>query len=197
MAENFDGQAIGAGAAGRKAMMQVLRTNRWALALADLSLLMLGFVILSFAHPEPPEDRQSANNQEAIPPTEQDARNYDWPVSALFEPREAMLTPAGQEQAKLVAAASAKRAGRINLSIRGKANGSARLDHWELSAARMAAFARALTHRGVEEAAIIFGRQYDAEDEGAQRLIVAITDHSRSVVSANGTRLAAKRQDIN
>lgn len=173
--------------------MQLLRTNRWSLAFADLSLLMLGFVILSFVHPVPPPDNQSAANQSAdnreiSAPSE----NFKWAASALFEPREAMLTSAGKEKAKQVAGAIGVGPVRINLSITGRASASARLDEWELSAARMAAFARALRAMGADELTIAFGGQSEVMDSEPQRLIISITRPPHRIASANGTGLASK-----
>lgn len=168
--------------------MQLARANRWSLAFADLSLLMLGFIVLSFVHPVPPADNQSADDEAVSLPS----ASFEWKASTLFEPREAMLTSAGKEKAKKVAGAIGARPAGINLSVTGSASASARLDQWELSAARMAAFARALKTAGADDAAIAFGGQGAVIDSEPQRLIISITRPPDHIASANGTSLASK-----
>lgn len=168
--------------------MQLGRANRWSLAFADLSLLMLGFIALSFVHPVPAPDNQSAGDEEVSPPSE----NFEWKTAILFEPGEAMLTTAGKEKAKQVAGMIKQRPVQISLSVAGRASASARLDQWELSAARMAAFARALKAAGVDETAIVMGGQNRVMTNEPQSLIIAITHDADLVAPANGTALASQ-----
>lgn len=168
--------------------MQLARANRWSLAFADLSLLMLGFIVLSFVHPVPAVDNQLADNEEVSPPS----ASFEWKASVLFEPREAMLTMMGKEKAKEVVRAIGARPAQISLSVTGSASASARLDQWELSAARMAAFARALKAAGADDTAIAFGGQGEVIDNEPQRLIISMTRPLHPIASVNGTGLASK-----
>ncbi len=165
--------------------MRLIPANRWSLAFADLTLLMLGFVVLSFVRPAPPTDRVDADvNLPAI--------EFAWPASVLFEPREAMLTAIGREKASEVAGAAGTGARQINVSMTGRSDASVRLDQWELSAARMAAFARGLKASGVDESAIVIGGQSQVIDDEPQHLIATIRTSSSVVAPANGTALASQ-----
>lgn len=163
--------------------MQLKPANRWSLAFADLSLLMLGFIVLSFVQPAVSVDKAEVD----LPAIE-----YDGKTAMLFEPGEAMLTIAGREKASEVAQAMDASTFQISLSMAGSSGASTRLDQWELSAARMAAFARALTAAGVDEAAILIGKQSRANTKEPQRLIIAITPSTNSVAPTNGTALASQ-----
>ncbi|QTD56490.1 hypothetical protein [Parasphingorhabdus cellanae] len=159
------------------------RANRWSLAFADLSLLMLGFVVLSFVRPE---------NFADVAEIKAPSKKFEWPTASLYESSEAMLTATGKEKAKAVAGSANERASRVILSITGSAAGSARLDAWELSAARMASFARALKAEGVEESAIIFGERGQSDDDTPQQLIVSIQHNHSNIAAADGTGLASR-----
>ncbi len=164
--------------------MSVNHTNRWSLAFADLSLLMLGFVVLSFVRPATFAD---------VAATEAPSKKFEWATASLFESSEAMLTMMGKEKAKAVARSMDGRSDRIILSITGGAHASARLDAWELSAARMASFARALKANGVKDSAITFGEQNQIDSHAPQQLIVSITyDHPNSM-AADGTGFASQK----
>ncbi len=163
--------------------MLVNRANRWCLAFADLSLLMLGFVVLSFSRPSTVTDVASI----AAP-----SKKYEWPTASLFEPSEAMLTMTGKEKAKVVANSIDERSDRITLSINGDAQASARLDAWELSAARMASFARALKDNGVEDFAITFGEQNQIDNHAPQQLIVSVGYDLPNITAADGTGFASQ-----
>lgn len=164
--------------------MRLMPANRWSLAFADLSLLMLGFVILSFVRPEP-----SSDDLDAASPTV----TFEWAASALFEPREAMLTATGRARAREAAQAVDTDMDHIRISVKGRSNGSTRLDFWELSAARMAAFARALKAAGLAQTAITFGEQGRLADGEPQHLIITIIrDPARRFV-ADGTGLASQK----
>jgi len=162
--------------------MRLMPANRWSLAFADLSLLMLGFVILSFVRPEPSSDPIAAD-----PPS----IKFEWTASSLFEPREAMLTATGRAKASEVAQVIDADTDHIRLSVKGSSDGSTRLDHWELSAARMAAFGRALKAAGVHQTDIMFGEQGRAADGEPQHLIITITRDPARRVAADGTGLAS------
>lgn len=172
--------------------MRLVRANRWSLAFADLSLLMLGFVVLSFVHPRAPEGQSPDSEAPESPKDAVPLESFTWSSASLFEPQEAMLTPAGREKAREVARTMGDRPVGITLSVAGQAGGSARLDQWELAAARMASFARALRAEGVDDAAITFRGQHPERSDEQQSLILTISVQPRQSEPPNGTGLASQ-----
>lgn len=162
--------------------MTVKRTNRWSLAFADLSLLMMGFVVLSFVRPETFTDAAEASIPLEI---------FEWPTASLFESNEAMLSKSGRQRARSVALVVRERSARVELSISGHAPVSARLDQWELSSARMASFARGLKVEGVADRAIRFGGQDAGENDAPQRLIISIWPRTDNIKTGHGTGFAS------
>ncbi len=121
---------------------------RWALSLADIMMLLLGFFVLLQAG----KTADVAAGARAAFATEPQARALlDVEAGALFEPGEARLrAEARQRLAGIgVAAAQAKRA--VIVESHGRDPGARRFDAWELSAARAAALARALSEAGLSE----------------------------------------------
>ncbi|WP_343758070.1 hypothetical protein [Parasphingorhabdus litoris] len=148
--------------------MKMQRADRWSLAFADLSLLMLGLIVLSFVHPASVAE---------VSKTDVPSRAFEWTTASLFESNEAMLTSAGKEKVSLVIASLSERPKEVTLSITGNSESSARLDEWELSSARMASFARSLKANGLEGSAIVFGEQRRLNNESPQQLIVSVRYH--------------------
>jgi len=121
--------------------MRVGAAPRWAVSFADLGLLLLGcFVMLHAMQSAPSTPQPSAAR-------EQDAGTL---ISAgeLFEPGEARLTDAGRERLREVAHGYREGA---RLVSRGAGEGGARLDRFELSAARTTAVARMLAEGGLPQ----------------------------------------------
>ena len=137
------------------------RNARWAVSFADLCLLLLGFLLILQAKPEPKE--LATGMRAAFAPSRPSATAK---AATLFEPGEAILTEAGQR----FAADFARSAGTapILVSSAGTDGGAARFDGWELAAARAAALARALVATGVPEGRILL--QMDRSTGGGQRL---------------------------
>lgn len=135
---------------------------RWAVSFADLGLLLIGcFVMLHALDMAQPK----AGAPAAPSAPERVAQLFR--AQALFEPGEARLLPAA---VPTLQAEGRRWAGRpIRIVSRGAAEGSVRLDRFELAAARSAAVARALRDGGVREGDIEI-RVEAAEADEAQTL---------------------------
>lgn len=118
---------------------------RWAISFADLGLVLMGcFVMLSAMEASRPRAEAGA------PRPALTARLAEtWQAADLFEPGEARLTETAR--ADLRAAGSRWAGRRLRIVSHGAGEGSARLDRFELAAARSAAVARALHEGGVAE----------------------------------------------
>lgn len=110
------------------------RARRWAVSFADLSLLIACTLMLGWR----PGAADPQRAQAAV-----EASLLELPTAALFVDGEAMLSDAAVDA--LAAARAAIASGeRVKLSVGAGTAGSARLDAWELAAARTAALARQL-----------------------------------------------------
>lgn len=149
-------------------------SQRWVMSFADLSLLLLGFFVLLQAHAT---DRlkMAAGIRGAFgggPGAGTPLQGFA--AAALFEPGEAVLRPAEHARFERLGAA-AKRAGeRIIVAGQGRDKGSARLDSWELAAARTTAIARAIRAGGLAESAIevTIPPMRDSDDATSQRILI-------------------------
>jgi flagellar motor protein MotB len=125
--------------------MKTAAVPRWAISFADLVLLLLGgFVFLhaiEAARPAGAAGVPSAEDRAALIAA--------WRPADLFERGEARLTDPAR--ARLAALASGIGAGRVLVASHGLAEGGARLDRFELAAARSVAVARALREAGLDE----------------------------------------------
>ncbi len=132
---------------------------RWAVSLADLALLLLGCALWQQA---------SAPGTQATHPAARPAVTVA--AAPLFEPGEARLSTAGHRWADGLA----RHGGRFAITSSGMPAASARLDAFELAAARAAAAARAIEARTVAAGAAGDGRVDVAVESGAgaQRLTV-------------------------
>lgn len=158
-------------------MSRAQRRSRWALSLADLCLLLLGFFVLLQAHASSERAMAGLNTYfsdgEGTRPIEADI-----PASTLFVAREAMLTPAGKVRilglVREVRAADAI----VRISSQGTDAGTnaspGRFDGWDLASARVGAVARAFMQAGLRPDRIrIAGPDSDfAEGETAQTLLI-------------------------
>lgn len=121
---------------------------RWAISLADLTLLLLGFSVLLYA------STNGAGHQAGkMNPAVQSASSilFRGAAAPLFAGGEARLTPRARARLKIVGNRAAGRKTRVQILSSGSAPGSARFDRWELAAARTAAVARALNEGGLAE----------------------------------------------
>jgi flagellar motor protein MotB len=120
--------------------VKALPVPRWAISFADLVLLLLGcFVLLHAMEAARPKATEA-------PPA---AAVAGWPAETLFQPGEARLLDGAR--ATLAAAARALAGHKVRIVSRGTGAGGARLDRFELAAARAAAVGRALQAGGVAE----------------------------------------------
>lgn len=147
--------------------MKAAPVPRWAVSFADLGLLLIGcFVMLHALQSARPE-------AEGVPAPPVPAMRGDetWRAADLFEPGEARLAP----RARAMLQATGRRwAGRsIRIISRGAAEGGARLDRFELAAARSAAVARALREGGVGERDIEVRLEEAGDDRYGQIIAIA------------------------
>jgi len=130
--------------------MQLTRSNRWSLAFADLSLLLLGFMALLNLHPE--QQHEFIDAKQDGP----ELQEFEILVSDMFEPGEAMIGIVGEKRISEILKQAGHRNISYSISISGHAEGSARLDSWELSAARMASVGRSIERTSASDTKIDF-----------------------------------------
>ena len=138
---------------------------RWAVSFADLCLLLLGFLVLIQA-----EGKRGREVAAAVGPAlgGRPPHRLDLAADSLFEPGEAVLREAAKFRLASLAASD-----RIDIRSRGTDPGNARLDAWELAAARAAALARAIEQRGIDPARITI----DFDAAGGPRQTLLVTGH--------------------
>ena len=123
---------------------------RWALSFADLCLVLLGFFVILHAQRGDPR-RVAEGMRAAFGATAPKAVQTDYRATALFEPGEAVLRPSAVGWlARLGRQAALAQAGVLIVSD-GIDPATARLDGWELAAARAAAAGRAVRSGGLDE----------------------------------------------
>lgn len=127
-------------------------SGRWALSFADLCLLLLGFLLLLQAHRGDPA-ALSAGLRAAFGASAP-ARMVEEGAAPLFQPGEAVLRPAARARFAALGRSAAADHAQATIESLGSDAGGARLDAWELAAARAAAVARALQAGGLDAAAI-------------------------------------------
>ncbi|KKW93492.1 flagellar motor protein MotB [Sphingobium chungbukense] len=155
------------------------RRSRWAISFADLLLLLLGFFVMLQASGQRKDAmlaqvRAQFGGRAAAQATEIRA-------AELFQPGEAMLTPAGDARLKALGARFAKGRERLEVSSRGSDSGRQRFDGWDLAAARLGAVARALKDAGVgrDRLAIRGLDQLDGESGKGQMLRIVAGEATR------------------
>lgn len=125
-------------------MRRALPVPRWAVSFADLGLVLIGCFVMLHAMETA---RPKADATAALPVREHATTIFQ--ARELFEPGEARLLAGA---VPTLQAEGGRWAGRpIRIVSRGAAEGSVRLDRFELAAARSAAMARALRDGGVSE----------------------------------------------
>jgi flagellar motor protein MotB len=139
--------------------MKALPIPRWAISFADLLLLLLGcFVLLHAMEAARPAAVAAASG----------ASIGAYPAASLFEPGEARLLAVAR--VTLAQAARGLAGHRVTVVSRGTAAAGARLDRFELSAARAAAVGRALQQGGVAERDIAIALEESAAPAGGQAI---------------------------
>lgn len=132
-------------------------SQRWVLSFADLALLLVAFFVMMQAQVS---DRLklAAGMRGAFGGQGEgaagDASIRGVSAAAVFEPGEAILKPAEATRLKALGTQAARANKRILVASQGREGQSARLDSWELAAARTTAVARAIRMGGVPDARI-------------------------------------------
>jgi len=132
-------------------------SQRWVLSFADLALLLLAFFVMMQAQVS---DRLklAAGMRDAFGGRGNGPGGgetvHGFAANGLFEANEAILKPGQAERLKAIGAAAAKAERRVIVASQGRDGQSARLDAWELSAARTTAVARAIRMGGLPDAMI-------------------------------------------
>ncbi|WP_420146332.1 flagellar motor protein MotB [Sphingobium sp.] len=129
------------------------RRNRWAVSFADLLLLLLAFFVLLQASGTRRDTMLSQVSQQFGGRAMQ--RGVELRAADLFQPGEALMTPAGRMRLSAVAkrftGAGAASVGRLEIRSEGSDRGRQRFDDWDLAAARLGAVARALRMDGIAQ----------------------------------------------
>lgn len=128
-------------------------SQRWALSFADLVMLLLGFFVLMQAQ-RGDRLKMAQGIRTAFGGTGREAESRGFDATSLFEPGEAILKPAARAQFARMGADARAESGQLTVSSQGRDEHSARLDAWELAAARTAAVARAIRSGGLPESRI-------------------------------------------
>lgn len=156
--------------------MKAAPVPRWAVSLADLALLLLGFFILLHASTAD-RSRVTASIQTAFAAeAPRPSSRFQASAAGLFEPGEARLTPAARARMQAIGASAARSAQRVSIESVGKDGASNRFDGWELAAARVAAVARAVEEGGLAEQRIAIAMPSAASElqPGGHRISVRI-----------------------
>lgn len=125
---------------------------RWAVSLADLLALLLGFFVLASADALT-RDRAVSGVAAALGSEARPSPAYMLKPARFF-PDEARLTPAGNAEIAKLARRWRAGQGGITVIARGRPADTRRFDGWELAAARAAAVARALRAGGIAESRV-------------------------------------------
>lgn len=131
---------------------------RWVLSFADLSLLLLAFFVMLQAQTAD-RAKLTASLRGAFGGQDRGVSGGGMAVQGfaagqIFEAGEAILKPAARQWLQAIGADAARTGARVIVASQGRDGQSARLDAWELSAARTTAVARAIRTGGVADAMI-------------------------------------------
>ncbi|MES2498881.1 MAG: flagellar motor protein MotB [Pseudomonadota bacterium] len=132
-------------------------SQRWVLSFADLTLLLLAFFVMMQAQVADQLKLAAGmrtafgGNGEGAGPS---STVQGFTATQMFEAGEAILKPATLQRLKTIGATAADAKARVIVSSQGRDGHSARLDSWELAAARTTAVARAIRAGGVPDAMI-------------------------------------------
>ena len=142
--------------------MSAVPVPRWAVSFADLGLLLLGCFVLLHAM-ESARPKAAADTPRAV-----SAPGRTYAAATLFQPGEAVLR--AEARLRLQAEGGRLATRRIEIVSRGGGESIGRLDRFELSAARAAAFARALQQGGLPANAIAITTSAD----GAEAQVITV-----------------------
>lgn len=153
--------------------MSIERRARWAISFADLALLLLGFfVLLQVSGKRSDAVLSGVSRQFGGRPMADQTQEFK--ASELFEPGEAMLTPAGAARLAVAGKRFATQSTPIELASQGQDGTKQRFDAWDLSAARLGAVARALRAAGIaDNRLVIRGLDQSATDRPGQIIRIA------------------------
>lgn len=126
-------------------------TPRWILSFADLCLLLLCFFVILNAQKGDPK-RVAEGIRAAFGDAVPAATRTDTRAALLFEPGEAVLTPAAARWLGGLGRQAAAAGTDVLIVSDGLDPATARLDGWELAAARVAAAGRGVRAGGLSEA---------------------------------------------
>jgi flagellar motor protein MotB len=148
--------------------MTTLQVPRWAISFADLSMLLLAFFVLLQAGDtrKVAAGARSAFSDKPSAGPLLHARGVD-----LYEPGEARLNARARESLIRIGARAARSGKRLVVESSGRDASGARLDAWELSAARAAAVARGLALPD-EQVTIVMPSRRDPDEEKGQSLTI-------------------------
>ena len=133
-------------------------SQRWVLSFADLSLVLLAFFVMMQAQVG---DRlklaagmRGAFGGDAGQGAGDGQSVQGFTAATIFEGNEAILKPEQAARLKAIGATAAWAKQRVLVASQGRDGQSARLDSWDLAAARTTAVARAIRMGGVPDAMI-------------------------------------------
>ncbi|WP_158702975.1 flagellar motor protein [Allosphingosinicella vermicomposti] len=149
--------------------MSQVNVPRWAMSLADLGLLLLGFFIILYTGKADVEDVARATRG-AFGSEEEGGETFvvDAPADAFFEEGEARLTRDGRTRFVGIGRRAMALGRKVQIESVGRAEDAARFDGFELSAARAAAVARAVEEGGLAPERIEIAMPVGRDVEGQQ-----------------------------
>lgn len=142
--------------------MSIAPIPRWAISFADLVLLLLGCFVLLHAMESARPKADAATVDAPARPASPTSHRYR--AAELFEPGEAVLRPNALERLRVEGRRFAGRS--VEILSRGGGESGSRLDRFELSAARVAAFARALQDGGQGPSEVAITMRPAAPEQG-------------------------------
>ncbi|MBN8831549.1 MAG: OmpA family protein [Sphingomonadales bacterium] len=152
--------------------------SRWALSLADLCLLLLGFFVLLQAN-EAQRDAALTGIGTYFGAIAAPVQ-VDLQAEALFEPGEALLSDAGEIALLKAAEPLAHSSQIIQIQSIGLDRGLYRFDAWDLAAARLGAVARALSAAGVPQSRLrIAGLAEEADGKAPGKQIIRLVEKAK------------------
>lgn len=129
-------------------------SQRWVLSFADLTLLLLAFFVMMQAQVAD-RVKLAAGIRGAFgghgDGTGPAGTVQGFAAAQIFESGEAILKPDALRRLGAIGAAAAKAGARVIVASQGRDGQSARLDSWELAAARTTAVARAIRGGGLAD----------------------------------------------
>lgn len=131
-------------------------SQRWVLSFADLTLLLLAFFVMMQAQAGD-RVKLAAGIRTAFGGKDGGAGQASiqgFAAARAFYDAEAILKPGEADRLKAIGAEAARAGRRVIVSSQGRDGQSARLDSWELAAARTTAVARAIRMGGLPDAMI-------------------------------------------